>query len=296
MTWNGEKPASWQVLDSSQKKVLRYASVGGGQSETLDIAPGDYFVTLDGRPEIPHVAVTVGGGRASVVTPLVGQITFTWNGEKPASWQVLDSSQKKILRYASVGVGQSETLDIAPGDYFIALDGKPEIQHVAVTVAGGRASVVTPSVGQITFTWNGEKPASWQVLDSSQKKILRYASVGVGQSETLDIAPGDYFIALDGKPEIQNAAVTVTARRASSVTPSVGQITFTWSGVKPASWQVLDASKRKVLRYAFTGAGQTETLDIAPGNYFVALDGHPEIQPAAVTVSAKQPARVSLPR
>ena len=153
-----------------------------------------------------------------------------------------------------------------------------------------------PSIGQITMTWNGEKPASWQVLDSSQKKVLRYASAGGGQSETLDIAPGDYFIALDGKPEIQHVAVTVTGGHASVVTPSVGQITFTWNGVKRASWQVLDASKRQVLRYASAGAGETETLDIAPGNYFVALDGNPEIQPAAVTVSARQPARLSLPR
>jgi sarcosine oxidase gamma subunit len=161
--------------------------------------------------------------------------------------------------------------------------------------AAGGAGNATSSVGQITFTWNGANAVSWQVMDANKRTVVRYASVAAGQSETLDVGPGNYFVVLDNKPEIQPVAVAVTAGHKSGVTTSVGQIAFTWNGANPVTWQVLDASKRKVIRFASAGAGQTEVLDLGPGDYVVALDGKPEIKPVAVTVTAGREARVSLP-
>ena len=72
-------------------------------------------------------------------------------------------------------------------------------------------------------------------------------------------------------------------------------MTLTWRGAKGAVWQVLDESKRTTLRTRSVDAGQSDSLDIGPGNYFVVLSGMPEVQPKPVKVAASQVARVSLP-
>jgi len=157
------------------------------------------------------------------------------------------------------------------------------------------ASAVTSLVGQITFNWNGANVVSWQVMDASKRKVLRYATASAGESATQDVAPGSYFVVLDGKPEFQPVAVTVAAGHASAVTPAVGQITFKWNGANVVGWQVVDASKRQVLRYATASAGESSTQDVAPGNYFVVLDGKPEFKPVAVRVTGGQAARLNVP-
>ena len=214
--------------------------------------------------------------------------------ERP-SWQVRDAGTRKVLRYLSATAGQTETIDVGAGNYLIAFDGKAEISPVAVTVSAGQASRATTPVGQITFSWKGANATSWQVLDAGTRKPLRYLSIAGGATETVDVAPGSFLLTFDGKPEIAPVPVTVKAGQDSRVTTPVGQVIFTWNGANNTAWQLHDASTRKVIRYASVAAGQSDTLDVAPGTYTVALAGKPDFKPVAVTVAAGQAARVSLP-
>ena len=111
----------------------------------------------------------------------VGQVTFNWNGARGVSWQVLDESKRTTLRTRSVDAGQSDSLDIGPGNYFVVMSGAPEIQPMPIKVVAGQATAVAPAVGQMTLTWRGAKGAVWQVLDESKRTTLRTRSVDAGQ-------------------------------------------------------------------------------------------------------------------
>jgi hypothetical protein len=289
--------------------IYAWRQIGEVSSQRRTPTPGQAPVPATPDPGTPAPPSTTepvraeppAGRGASGVTASVGQITFKWNGVNATSWQVLDGDTRQMLKYLSAGAGQTTTVEIAPGSYVVVFDGKPEIAPAAVTVGAGQASRVTPSIGQITFTWNGANPTLWQVLDASTRKAIRNTATGAGQTETLDISPGRFFITLD-KPEIPPIAVTVTAGQASRATIPIGQVTFSWRGANPTILQLLDASTRKAVRYAAVGAGQTDTLDVAPGNYLVApgnyfttLDGKSEFQPVAVTVADGRAARVDVP-
>ena len=175
------------------------------------------------------------------------------------------------------------------------MSGAPEIQPMPIKVVAGQATAVAPAVGQMTLTWRGAKGAVWQVLDESKRTTLRTRSVDAGQSDSLDIGPGNYFVVMSGAPEIQPMPIKVVAGQATAVAPAVGQMTLTWRGAKGAVWQVLDESKRTTLRTRSVDAGQSDSLDIGPGNYFVVMSGAPEIQPMPIKVVAGQAAVGSHP-
>ena len=221
----------------------------------------------------------------------VGQIRFEWRGVTATSFQVYDAAKRKVLRYASTGASGTEVIDIAPGQYVVVMDNKPEIPPIPVTVAGGRAAAVNPRVGQVTLDWKGANATGWQVYDKAKRNVLRYGATAPGRRDTFDVAPGEYLVVMD-KPEMPSFPVTIAADQNTIVTPTVGQLTFSWGGVNAVTWQVTDASGRSVLRYESTGAGQTRTIDMAPGRYRVVLSNNPEFEPIAVTVTADQETRV----
>ena len=229
-------------------------------------------------------------GHASTVASGVGQIALNWNGANRVGWKVLDADKKNTLRNSSIGAKRSESEDLPPGDYVVALDAKG-FQPIPLTVRAGQASPVTPAVGQITLNWNGANRVGWKVLDANKKNTLRNSSTGAKTSESEDLPPGDYVVALDAKG-FQPIPVTVRNGQASPVTPAVGQITLNWNSANRVGWKVLDADKKNTLRNSSTGAKTSESEDLPPGDYVVALDAK-GFQPIPVTVRNGQASTVT---
>src|SRR4030095_154878 len=140
LNWSGANVVGWKVLDAN-KKTLRNSTTGAKRSESQDLPPGDYFVTLNATGFQP-IPVTVRAGQASPVTPAVGQITLNWSGANVVGWKVLDAN-KKTLRNSTTGAKRSESQDLPPGDYFVTLNATG-FQPIPVTVRAGQASPVTP--------------------------------------------------------------------------------------------------------------------------------------------------------
>jgi hypothetical protein len=68
LNWNGANSVSWKVLDADRKTALRNSGIRAKGSESQDLPPGDYVVTLNATGFQP-IPVSVRNGQASTVTP-----------------------------------------------------------------------------------------------------------------------------------------------------------------------------------------------------------------------------------
>ena len=142
LNWNGANYVRWKVLDADRKTALRDSGISAKGSESQDLPPGDYVVTLNATGFQP-IPVTVRAGQASPVTPAVGRITLNWNGANYVRWKVLDADRKTALRDSGISAKGSESQDLPPGDYVVTLNATG-FQPIPVTVRAGQASTVTP--------------------------------------------------------------------------------------------------------------------------------------------------------
>jgi TIR domain len=68
LNWSGANVVGWKVLDADRKTTLRNSTTGAKRSDSQDLPPGDYVVTLNATGFQP-IPVTVRNGQASTVIP-----------------------------------------------------------------------------------------------------------------------------------------------------------------------------------------------------------------------------------
>ena len=283
--WEGETEASWQVLQADQhgeyKKVAAANFLRRGKSKVVELAPGDYRVAMNWDHGFKAQDVRVETGKDVAIQPVFGTVTFKWEGETEASWQVLQADQhgeyKKVAAANFLRRGKSKVVELAPGDYRVAMNWDHGFKAQDVRVETGKDVAIQPVFGTVTFKWEGETEASWQVLQADQhgeyKKVAAANFLRRGKSKVVELAPGDYRVAMNWDHGFKAQDVRVETGKDVAIQPVFGTVTFKWEGETEASWQVLQADQhgeyKKVAAANFLRRGKSKVVELAPGDYRV---------------------------
>ncbi len=158
-----------------------------------------------------------------------------------------------------------------------------ERRRAAVTdsrdMAGGESAsaVVDQATGELVFTWDGKTKAYWKIFQADSlgdySKVAETGFLRKGQTQVVELAPGDYRVDMSWKRGFEAQDVTIKAGQGLSIRPVFGTVSFQWDGKTKAYWKIFQADSlgdySKVAETGFLQKGQTQVVELAPGEYWV---------------------------
>jgi hypothetical protein len=98
----------------------------------------------------------------------MGELAFTWDGKTQTYWSIFQADAsgeyQKIADTGWLQKGQTQVVELASGDYRVAMYWDRGFEPQDVTVGPGRSLSVHPDFGTIAFTWGGRSQAYWDIL------------------------------------------------------------------------------------------------------------------------------------
>jgi formylglycine-generating enzyme required for sulfatase activity/uncharacterized caspase-like protein len=167
----------------------------------------------DTPPPSPGPGPSNPGERPTEGNVATGSVELTWVGSSNARWRVVDPG-RKVIAEAVASPGSTSRVTVGPGDFFVVLEGFPELGRLPVNVTAGGTSALIPRVGRVEVNWNGSSPATATVKDEKGASLRSWTLPSKGPA-VFDLGEGTYSIAVANASE---RAVTVRVGRAESLT------------------------------------------------------------------------------
>ena len=273
------------VLQADQhgeyKKVADTRHLRRGESQAVELAPGEYRVDMSWDRGFKAQDVRVETGQDVSIQPVFGTVTFTWDGETKSYWNVLQADQhgeyKKVADTRHLRRGESQAVELAPGEYRVDMSWDRGFKGQDVRVETGQDVSIQPVFGTVTFTWDGETKSYWNVLQADQhgeyKKVADTRHLRRGESQAVELAPGEYRVDMSWDRGFKAQDVRVETGQDVSIQPVFGTVTFTWDGETKSYWNVLQADQhgeyKKVADTRHLRRGESQAVELAPGEYRV---------------------------
>ncbi|MEM7024057.1 MAG: hypothetical protein AAF637_15915, partial [Pseudomonadota bacterium] len=124
-TWDGRSEAYWNILEADAfgdyHKVEQTAWLQKGQVQVVELAPGDYRVSMHWDRGFDSEEVAVETGKDVAIGPVFGTVTFQWDGRTQAYWNILQGDAfgdyHKVEQTGWLQKGGTQIVELAPGDY-----------------------------------------------------------------------------------------------------------------------------------------------------------------------------------
>ena len=283
--WDGETKSLWNVLQADRfgeyKRVAHSGKLRRGESQVVELAPGEYRVDMHGDRGFKAQDIHVKVGEDVAIRPVFGTVTFVWDGETKSLWNVLQADQfgeyKRVAHSGKLRRGESQVVELAPGEYRVDMHGDRGFKAQDIHVKVGEDVAIRPVFGTVTFVWDGETKSLWNVLQADQygeyKRVAHSGKLRRGKSQVVELAPGEYRVDMHGDRGFKAQDIHVKVGEDVAIRPVFGTVTFVWDGETKSLWNVLQADQYgEYKRVAHSGKlrrGKSQVVELAPGKYRV---------------------------
>ena len=204
--WHGKSRVFWRIFAPDSQGDFHNVGSSGyiskGARNVVEMAPGEYRVSMQWNNGFKARDVVVTKGRIVSVEVIFGAVEFTWDGVNKVYWNILQKDAYgdylKVGNTAYVSKGAASLVELAPGDYRMKMGSYIGYVPVDVVVKPSELVSIRPKYAAIEFTWAPKEKTYWRIYrkdaHGDYQSMMSTSYLSKSETQRIELAPGVYYV------------------------------------------------------------------------------------------------------